>query len=650
MTRRLQCFLIGLTSIDLAFVQNTGIVAFVSMLPMWSLALLSPLLRPLQRFTTYGVVWNLGVIVLFALLAYHARSTGLTHLLEDGLLLAALCQVHLLNNIGPRQHSDLVFLNSLLIVFVTSFFGSDELWLVLFTIHALVFVPALQARVSDEGGGSVRPPDAGAAGPALRRTTIVAATTAIVFVLCPRDFDREGFLQASIAGRLGIDGGIGDRIRLDHRRAAALSDAVVMRIAPEPPARAVPPHWRCVALTTLENGVWLPPSGFAGPRIDTDPSWTIDLDGSYRRPLRADGGSFVVTIAHPRQRRLPLPLEACELELIRAVGMIVDPRPAAVLALARLEDAPAEPVSYRVRQSHQAAPHPIDVETRQLLVTLPPGEPTALTDRLLSAMPANVITPASRDPALTAAVAASCVAWLRRNRTYALPGQDDFAPSFADFCAGTGAGHCEYFASALALMLRRLDVPCRVIGGYLADERDGDGTVVVRARHAHAWIEALMPDGTWITLDATPPAATVTDESGPTSWWQSASDRLGGFWRGFSAFDATDRRRLFADILAAPRGVARTAHDNPLAVAVLLALPGLWFYLRRRQRCRPLAVATLLEAAHQAGLELQPGETPRELLDRARTRAVTGERIAALAAAVRYHEHHRYRSTEEARR
>ena len=65
------------------------------------------------------------------LLVHHATTTGLLHMLEDGLMLAILCQVHLLNNIGQRQRPDLTFFNSFLIVFVTSFFAPDLWWSIL---------------------------------------------------------------------------------------------------------------------------------------------------------------------------------------------------------------------------------------------------------------------------------------------------------------------------------------------------------------------------------------------------------------------------------------------------------------------------------------------------------------------------------------
>ena len=54
-----------------------------------------------------------------------ALTSGAAHLLEDGLLLATLAQVHLLNNVGRLQKPDILFFNSFLIAIVTSFLSVD---------------------------------------------------------------------------------------------------------------------------------------------------------------------------------------------------------------------------------------------------------------------------------------------------------------------------------------------------------------------------------------------------------------------------------------------------------------------------------------------------------------------------------------------
>lgn len=91
-------------------------------------------------------------------------------------------------------------------------------------------------------------------------------------------------------------------------------------------------------------------------------------------------------------------------------------------------------------------------------------------------------------------------------------------------------GHCQYFASALAMMLRSQGIPARVVAGYHTDEYNELARhFVARQLHAHAWVEALIEvkpgDGTptafgqpeanryWLRLDPTPPAGRVREAS-----------------------------------------------------------------------------------------------------------------------------------------
>src|SRR5262245_20255379 len=101
-----------------------------------------------------------------------------------------------------------------------------------------------------------------------------------------------------------------------------------------------------------------------------------------------------------------------------------------------------------------------------------------------------------------------------------------------DFVANHRTGYCEYFASALVLMLRSQGIPARIVIGYKGGELNSLGHYyVVQQRHAHAWVEAWLPPGAvpeweiagpveggvWYRLDPTPgaeqTAAVVTEES-----------------------------------------------------------------------------------------------------------------------------------------
>lgn len=73
-----------------------------------------------------------------------------------------------------------------------------------------------------------------------------------------------------------------------------------------------------------------------------------------------------------------------------------------------------------------------------------------------------------------------------------------------DFLFNRKQGHCEYFGSALGLMLRAVGIPTRLVSGFKGgDLNQSSGYFVVQGRHAHVWVEALL-NGRWRVLDATP--------------------------------------------------------------------------------------------------------------------------------------------------
>lgn len=66
-------------------------------------------------------------------------------------------------------------------------------------------------------------------------------------------------------------------------------------------------------------------------------------------------------------------------------------------------------------------------------------------------------------------------------------------------------GHCEIFASAMTLMLRSLEVPCRVATGYTPGSYSfNTNSYVIKEKHAHAWVEVYFPEIGWIEFDPTP--------------------------------------------------------------------------------------------------------------------------------------------------
>lgn len=88
--------------------------------------------------------------------------------------------------------------------------------------------------------------------------------------------------------------------------------------------------------------------------------------------------------------------------------------------------------------------------------------------------------------------------------------QDATIDPVLDFLINRKQGHCEYFASALTLMLRSIGVPARMVNGFKGGDWNELAQVLsVREKHAHSWVEAYLGSKDfvgplWLTLDPTP--------------------------------------------------------------------------------------------------------------------------------------------------
>lgn len=118
------------------------------------------------------------------------------------------------------------------------------------------------------------------------------------------------------------------------------------------------------------------------------------------------------------------------------------------------------------------------------------------------------------------------------------------ADPLADFLFQRKRGHCEFFASAMTVMLRTLGVPARLVNGFRGGEFNRlTRSYVVRARHAHAWVEAYFPGYGWITFDPTP--ADGDTAAGAWSRFLPYLDAGREFWRDWIInYDFSHQRML----------------------------------------------------------------------------------------------------------
>lgn len=105
--------------------------------------------------------------------------------------------------------------------------------------------------------------------------------------------------------------------------------------------------------------------------------------------------------------------------------------------------------------------------------------------------------------------------FLRREFTYVetLPAAQS-GQSLSDFLLVSRTGHCEYFATGLAVMLRTQGIPARVVTGFLGGEWNAIGDYLVfRQQDAHAWVEVNLGEEGWVRLDGTPAADALPDQA-----------------------------------------------------------------------------------------------------------------------------------------
>lgn len=178
------------------------------------------------------------------------------------------------------------------------------------------------------------------------------------------------------------------------------------------------------------------------------------------------------------------------------------------------------------------------------------------------------------------------------------PSGDD---PLADFLFGTRTGHCEYFASAMAVLLRVRGIPSRVVAGFQAGEWNELGSFyTVRQRDAHAWVEAWFAGVGWVPYDPAPRSAENSAFLNRRGWWQSnvmpviryLDDKYYSYVMNYNRSSQENALKKMAGAFDWATGpllrAASWITDNPIIIIVLaiLGLSGAAIWLGRGWRRR----------------------------------------------------------------
>ncbi|MBC8075885.1 MAG: transglutaminase domain-containing protein, partial [Chloroflexales bacterium] len=196
-------------------------------------------------------------------------------------------------------------------------------------------------------------------------------------------------------------------------------------------------------------------------------------------------------------------------------------------------------------------------------------------------------------------------------------------------------GYCDYYASAMVVMLRSQGIPARWVQGYAGGTRDMDrDAYLVRENIAHSWPEVYFPDLGWQRFEPTPASYTslpdrpATPEQAAREYGDSVDNSIGSsefpIPQGDNLSEEDELRRQRAEQELSESREAFEARQRQemiqqLAVVgvLLAALVGVlaFLVLRYERRLRALGPvagtwARLELLAGWAGLPLRPDATP----------------------------------------
>lgn len=504
------------------------------------------------------------------------------------------------------------------------------------------------------------------AGEARRLPFISAALLSLIFLLAIPLFFIAPRWQSSALARTngGLAGFIGfsDNVQLGDIGRLQQSDRLVMRVRVEsqPFEDQKPLRWRGVALDEF-----------------TGTGWHRSPAASRFEEKKGDSNFFQVDVTD-RESLNRLTTQTFFIEPVDTPVLFAAPRAIAVQAAlpyvrrdtegslsTRTHD--QERLTYKVYSDTFEPPAEVlrrdnenytRAELRYVLV------PASLDERIGS-LARKVVEQAGATNRYDAAKAIEAYLRDENNFRYSLDLRAGGADPLADFLFKVRAGHCEYFSTAMAVMLRTQGIATRVVNGFQAgDYNETAGVYTVTERYAHSWVEVYFP-GTraWVTFDPTPAAGHLSvSHAGLAARLGQYAEALDMFWMQYVVgYDRLEQRSLatklrdgistyshaFSAKLSALQSSLRDigriftgddgAADSTLGIALLitliltafaLAFAAVWlvrrvrrvgwrlaFSLRRVNQTRASVVEfyeRMIRALAARGFERAPSETPLE--------------------------------------
>jgi len=388
----------------------------------------------------------------------------------------------------------------------------------------------------------------------LLMTLIVIPVASLLFFLLPRtSYPFFSFLNRSAVAKSGFS----DSVRLGNVSQIQMDETVVMRVAMEQiEERSL--YWRGIVFDHFNGQAW---------QVKEQKERPLHRYGTGGRPLR-----YTVYL-EPYEYNTILTLDHPVYVMLRQVRRYDSYTYMAMFPLNKK-------ISYESISSPQGMIHVVEDDLARYLEA-PPDMPRVKA--LAAELAAGKNGTAAADNILR---------HLRSGRyAYALKNLPSSGRPLEDFLFTYRYGNCEYFASAMAVMLRYRGIPARLVGGYRGGYYHDYGKYyVVPQRFAHVWVESYFPGQGWVRFDPTP--ATAGDVAsltgtGPMFRIRMVFDIMEYYWNmAIINYDLQKQMRLFVklpDLLKPPAVPFARQHVIWLASAVvgLLLLAAAWFLFPR---------------------------------------------------------------------
>lgn len=402
---------------------------------------------------------------------------------------------------------------------------------------------------------------------------------ALIFVSVPRV--KSGFFAGSFLNQRELRSGFSEEVTLGRVGEIKLDDSAVMRVHILNPAEVsvpIPIYWRGIALDHFDGTKWK------------------SSGQGYRLHNAQGGGVFRTGESSNKLLQQEIVTEPLDSNILFAAEKPMGFKAKGRRRLERINDSYMllGGVSGRMKYyaysdthtpssamlSNDGAEYPEDIRAQFLQLDHGISKLTELAREITE----NDQTPYDK--------ALSIKLYLLENFEYTRTlGTSSIDSPLEDFLFEKKVGHCEYFATAMAILLREAGVPARIVNGFVGGEWNPHGEFyLVRESDAHSWAEVYFPSYGWVTFDATPEAESAFHLR--DRWFAlTYIDYLKFRWQRYVVdFNQGDQIKILSGIensvnwqkrkFMSPPSIGLSFNKSSLAI-IAAALLGLWLFVKK---------------------------------------------------------------------